>query len=395
MTELNIQTTVLIVAAGRGVRAGAGLPKQYRSVAGQPILTRTILAVLASEQVSSVRVCINPDHLALYNEATASITDTRLGDPIEGAAERALTVRNGLEALTDTPPGNVLIHDGARPFITKGTIDDLIEALQTTPCALVGLPAVDALRTWNDNGQIGLTVPRDGVWRAQTPQGFHFADILSAHRSNDDPMAPDDAEVARKAGLRATMVLGASENFKITSAADFDRAEKQCLNMAEPMLTDIRLGQGYDVHALVEGSGVILCGVEIPFHQKLSGHSDADVAMHALTDAIFGALAEGDIGQWFPPSDMQWKGAASSIFLEKAMERIRARGGRLNNADITIICEQPKIGPYAIKMRESLAAIMGIDVARISVKATTSEKLGFTGRGEGIAAMATAAVALP
>lgn len=385
-----MKTAVLIVAAGKGVRAGGDGPKQYRRIGGVMVLTRTIRAILAVQSVDEVRVCIHPDHRADYEAATSDITDPRLGPPVTGAAERALTVRAGLEALS--APDRVLIHDGARPFVSVAVINDVIAALDETDGAIAAIEVVDALRR-SDDGQCGETIPRGDLWRAQTPQGFCYAAILAAHRANRNPLAGDDAEVARAAGLAIKLVRSDADNFKITTPGDFARAEKQVSRM-----TEFRTGQGYDVHAfapLGEGDeGVILCGVTLPFDQRLSGHSDADVAMHALTDAIFGAIAEGDIGQWFPPSDMQWKGAASRIFLEKAVERVAARGGRIVNCDITIICEAPKVGPHASAMRAALAGIMNVDVDRISVKATTSERLGFTGRGEGIAATATATVAL-
>lgn len=381
-------TAALIVAAGRGARAGEGKPKQYRSVGGEAVLGRTIRALLASPRIDRIVTCIHPDDEALYHDAAPA--DPRLAPPVHGGAERAISVRNGLEALAaaPAPPDAVLIHDAARPFVTPGVIDAVADALITHDGALAAIPVVDALRREED-GLCGAPIARGGVWRAQTPQGFRFPAILAAHRANRDPAAADDAEIARAAGLAVKLVASEAENFKITTPEDFLRAERQVARMGE-----IRVGQGYDVHALVPGDSVTLCGVAIPHDAALSGHSDADVAMHALTDAIFGALAEGDIGRWFPPSDMRWKGAASSIFLAKAMERVAARGGRLANADLTIICEQPKIGPHAAAMTARLAEIMGVDPGRISVKATTSERLGFTGRGEGIAATATATVLL-
>ena len=289
-------------------------------------------------------------------------------------------------------PDRVLIHDGARPFVTPTIITNVISALHTHDGAIAAVEVVDALRRATD-GLCGEVIPRGGLWRAQTPQGFRFDAILKAHEANTDALSGDDAEVAHRAGLSVTMAEGAAENFKITTPTDFARAERQVQQM-----TEFRTGQGYDVHAFAplgkDDTGVVLCGITIPFGQKLSGHSDADVAMHALTDALFGAIAEGDIGQWFPPSDMQWKGAASDIFLRKAVERVGARGGRIINCDITIICEAPKIGPHTAAMRAALGDIMTLNTDRISVKATTSERLGFTGRGEGIAAMATATVAL-
>lgn len=379
-------TAALIVAAGRGSRAGGGLPKQYRQIGGEPILARTIRALLTCKQVDLLRVVIHPDDKLLYEDTAPD--DPRLGPPIIGGSERALSVKLGLEAMAEDPPNKILVHDAARPFVTQAAICDVIEALVDYPGALAAVPVVDALRREED-GLCADPIDRTRAWRAQTPQGFHFDEILAAHRANTDPMAADDAELARAAGLSVKLVESNAENFKITTPNDFARAERQ-LSVA----LETRVGQGYDVHAFASGEKVTLCGVDIPFDKTLSGHSDADVSMHALTDAIFGALAEGDIGQWFPPSEAEWKGADSAIFLEKAMERIRARGGVLINADITIVCEQPKIGPHAQAMRQRLAEIMMVEVGRISVKATTSERLGFTGRSEGIAANAIVSISL-
>lgn len=370
----------LIIAAGRGSRAGGGTPKQYRSIGGEAVLSRTIRALLASDKVGLVRCVIHPDDEALYQAAAPD--DPRLGAPVHGGDERAVSVKLGLEALTSDPPAIVLIHDAARPFVGAKAIEDVIHALGKHDGSLAAVPVVDALRR-SQGGLCADPIDRAGVWRAQTPQAFHFDKILAAHRANTDPKAADDAELARAAGLRVKLIESSAENFKITTADDFTRAERQLAANRE-----MRVGQGYDVHALVPGDKVTLCGVDIPFEMALSGHSDADVSMHALTDAIFGALAEGDIGQWFPPSEAEWKGADSAIFLKKAMERVRARSGVLVNADITIVCERPKIGPHAQAMRRRLAEIMDVDVSRISIKATTSERLGFTGRQEGIAANA-------
>lgn len=380
-----MKTVALIVAAGRGTRAGGGLPKQYREVGGEPVLRRTIRALLASPLVDGALTVIHPDDAALY--AAASPEDPRLLPPVHGGAERALSVLAGLEALEAAAPDLVLIHDAARPFVSPRVIADVVAALGSHDGALAAIPIVDALRR-EEGGLCGAPVPREGVWRAQTPQGFRFPAILAAHRANPDPKAADDAEIARAAGLSVRLVESEAENFKITAPRDFERAERQAA------MKEIRVGQGYDVHAFAPGEEVTLCGVSIPFDKALSGHSDADVAMHALTDAIFGAIAEGDIGRWFPPSDPQWKGADSAIFLRKAMERLAARGARLANADVTIVCERPKITPHAPAMIARLAEIMDVEPGRISVKATTSERLGFTGREEGIAALALATVSL-
>ncbi|HSF91682.1 MAG TPA: 2-C-methyl-D-erythritol 2,4-cyclodiphosphate synthase, partial [Paracoccaceae bacterium] len=293
------------------------------------------------------------------------------------------SVRLGLEALEFLKPEAVLIHDAARPLVSVDVISGVLAALETNIAAFPVLPVVDAL--WlQDSGQITTPQPRENLVRAQTPQGFRFAEILAAHREIKTPAA-DDVAIARAAGYAVATTQGAEENFKITLPQDFARAE----HIIGAQM-DIRTGNGFDVHKFGPGEHVTLCGVQIPFSQGLVGHSDADVPMHTITDAIFGALAEGDIGQWFPPSEAEWKGAASEIFLAKAVERVAARGFTISNIDCTIICELPKIGPHAQTMRAEIARICRLDVDRVSVKATTSEKLGFTGRGEGIASMATA-----
>ena len=383
----------LIVAAGRGERAGDGPPKQYRPLAGRSVLARSIDAMLASPRVTAAIVAIREEHWALYDAAAPA--DPRLLPPVVGGDERALTVRAGLEALAADPPDIVLIHDAARPFATSATVERVIDALAEADGAFAASPVYDSLRVVEDGAYV-RPLPRDGVWRAETPQGFRFDAILAAHRASDDAGASDDAEIARRAGLRVVASPSDGDNFKITAPDDFARAERSlAMSAGDLAAPETRTGFGYDVHAFAPGDAVILCGVAIPHDRALKGHSDADVAMHALTDAIFGAIGEGDIGRWFPPSDPQWKGAASRIFLEKAMERLRARGGALTNADVTIICEQPKIGPHAGAMIAALAEIMAVDPARLSVKATTSERLGFTGRKEGVAATAVATVRTP
>ena len=301
-----------------------------------------------------------------------------------GADSRDASVRNGLLALAGSGVSRVLIHDAARPLVPRAVIDRVLAALEMTPGAAPALPVTDAL--WQGvAGQVTGAADRSGLWRAQTPQGFQFDAILAAHLSHSG-QAADDVEVARAAGLAVTIVEGDEDNLKLTWPGDFARAEA----ILRGRQMDVRVGNGFDVHAFCDGDQVWLCGVSVPHGRGLLGHSDADVGMHALTDAIYGALAEGDIGRHFPPSDPHWKGAASAIFLRHAMELVTTRGYTLSNADVTLICERPKIGPHAGAMRKALSAIMGIDMDRISVKATTSERLGFTGREEGIAAMATA-----
>lgn len=374
-------TAAIIVAAGRGSRAGGSLPKQWRNLGGQPVLTHTLDA-LRDGGLSRLILVVHPDDLSRCQ--TLDLQGVAL---VAGGATRTASVRAALDYLASDPPQRVLIHDGARPFLSSRVIVDVLAALGNAPAAAPALAVVDAL--WRgENGFVGVPVARDGLYRAQTPQGFHFAPLLAAHKAWPGD-APDDVEIARAHGLRVALTPGCENNFKLTYPADFARAEA-ILQRRTPPMTDIRLGNGYDVHRFGPGDGCWLCGVKVPHGRALQGHSDADVGMHALTDAIYGALAEGDIGRHFPPSDMQWKGAASHIFLRHAIELARARGYALANCDVTLVCETPKIGPHADAMRAALAEIMGIEVARVSVKATTSERLGFTGREEGIAALATA-----
>jgi len=369
-------TAAIIVAAGRGLRAGAGLPKQWRPLAGRPVVAHALAAFAGMARV----LVIHPDDRALAE----SVADGAL--IVEGGATRAASVRAALEALAGSGVTKVLIHDAARPSVSPELIARVVAALDHAKGAAPALPVTDALWTGAD-GRVTGTRDRNGLFRAQTPQGFAFDAILAAHRAHAGEAA-DDVEVARAAGIDVVMVTGDEANQKLTFPGDFIRAE-QALRMTGARM-DVRMGNGYDVHAFCAGDGVWLCGIKVPHHKALLGHSDADVGMHALTDAIYGALAEGDIGQHFPPSDPQWKGADSQIFLKHAADLARSRGFTITSADVTLVCERPKIGPHAIAMRQALAAIMGVDVARVSVKATTSERLGFTGREEGIAALATA-----
>ena len=370
----------LIVAAGRGTRAGGGLPKQYRPIAGTALLARSMQAFLDHPRIDSLTCVIGDADAARYELATCALSDDRISAPVTGGDSRSASVRLGLEALAQNKPDLVLIHDAARPFVTAEVISSVIDALEAADGAFPTVPVADAL--WRMPGL--EPVSREGLLRAQTPQGFRFSAILAAHAEAQSP-ADDDVALARAAGLTVEPVAGDPGNDKVTHPGDFARAEARLRT-----LPDVRTGQGFDVHAFEPGDHVTLCGVDIPHSAALKGHSDADVAMHTLTDAIYGALAEGDIGQWFPPSEPQWKGAASRIFLEHAMSRVAQNGFMLTHMDVTLICEAPKIGPHAQAMRESLSAITGIEVERISVKATTSEQLGFTGREEGIAALATA-----
>lgn len=376
-------TAAIIVAAGRGTRAGAGLPKQWRPLMGRSVLARTLSVFTAHPEVGRVILVVHPDERA---DAARIAPDAQI---VAGGASRGASVRAGLEAMEASPPARVLIHDAARPLVRPELVSRVVAALDTAEGAAPGIAISDAI--WRaDAGCVDGILDRAGLWRAQTPQGFRYAGILQAHRDHGDGAA-DDVAVACAARLDVAIVAGDEDNLKITTAADFDRAARILERREAPM--DVRTGTGFDVHAFAPGQGVTLCGVTIPFDRRLSGHSDADVAMHALTDAIYGALAEGDIGRHFPPSEPRWKGADSRVFLEHAAGRAALRGYAIANADLTIICEAPKIGPHAAAMTECLGGVLGIARDRISVKATTSEGLGFTGRQEGIAAMAAVTLA--
>jgi 2-C-methyl-D-erythritol 4-phosphate cytidylyltransferase/2-C-methyl-D-erythritol 2,4-cyclodiphosphate synthase len=384
------KAAALIVAAGRGSRAGQELPKQYVQLGGMAVLRRTVGAVLTHEAIDRVLVVIGPDDSALYEEAVAGLP--RLLPPVVGGATRQQSVLNGLEALAHHAPPLVLVHDAARPFVRADLIGRVLSACENGSAAIPALAVNETLKRV-ESGSIIATVPRDDLMTAQTPQGFPFAALLAAHRmaaeaGRDD--LTDDAAVAALAGMSVKVVDGDRGNVKLTNPADFSAAEQL---LEQTMET--RTAQGFDVHAFGAGSSVWLCGVEIPHDRGLLGHSDADVGLHALTDALLGSIGDGDIGQHFPPSDPQWKGASSDRFLADAVRRVRERGGRIVNLDVTLICERPKIGPHRERMRAAMATLAGVSLDRVSVKATTSERLGFTGREEGIAALATASVALP
>lgn len=365
----------LIVAAGRGTRAGGPVPKQWRRLAGQRVIDHSVAAFERHPAIGAVVLVLHPDDMSLG--APFAARGIRV---VPGGAERAESVRAGLDACGAAR--NVLIHDAARPCVSAAVIDAVIAGLATQDAAAPGLPVTDALWSGADDRVTG-TRDRSGLYAAQTPQGFRLDMIRAAHRSYDGPAA-DDVEVARAAGIAVAITAGSADNLKITHDADFARAAR----ILETRM-DIRTGNGFDVHAFGPGDHVTLCGVAIPHSHGLVGHSDADVAMHTVTDAIYGALAQGDIGQHFPPSDPQWKGAESHIFLRHAVGLARDMGFALTHVDCTLICETPKIGPHAPAMRATLAEILDIATDRVSVKATTSERLGFTGRSEGIACMAT------
>lgn len=394
----------LVVAAGRGTRLAAAAdslaPKQFLPIGGQPIIRRTIARLLASDAIDCVLPVIHTDDHALYDEAIAGLdTDPRLRQPVTGGATRQASVMNGLKALAGFAPDFVLIHDGVRPFVTPALVDDAIRRLRGGEAAVVAaVPVADTLKREAGAGRVGETVARAGLWAAQTPQGFSFQAILAAHLEAAAAGLEDftdDAAIAEWAGLDVALSLGDPSNVKITTLADLKAAERRI--KMEDLLhrADIRVGNGYDVHAFEPGEGVVLGGVVIPHDRKLKGHSDADVVLHALTDAVLGALGDGDIGQHFPPSETRWQGAASAQFLEFAISRLTARGGMIANLDATIVCEAPKIGPHREAIRASIARICAIPIDRVSVKATTTERLGFTGRKEGIATLATATIRLP
>jgi 2-C-methyl-D-erythritol 4-phosphate cytidylyltransferase/2-C-methyl-D-erythritol 2,4-cyclodiphosphate synthase len=382
--------TALIVAGGRGSRFGGPLPKQYALLAGQPVLRRTLAVFRAAPGIDRIQVVIGPGDEAHYRTAIAGFD---LPPPVEGGASRQHSVLNGLEALAAQPPDLVAIHDAARPFVRPADIAACLKALSASGVdgAVLGVPLADTLKRADPGGAISETVPRAHLWRAQTPQVFRFAALLAAHRAaaalgaHDATALTDDAAVAERAGLRVVMVAGHDDNRKITTAQD--------LRQAATMET--RTAFGFDVHGFGPGNSVTLGGVAIPHAQTLAGHSDADVALHALTDAVLGTIGAGDIGQHFPPSDPQWRGASSDRFLRHAVGLVEAAGGRIVHLDLTLVCEAPRIGPHREAMVESIARIAGVGRDRVSVKATTTEGLGFTGRGEGIAAQAVATVEVP
>jgi 2-C-methyl-D-erythritol 4-phosphate cytidylyltransferase/2-C-methyl-D-erythritol 2,4-cyclodiphosphate synthase len=387
MTEI---VAAVVVAAGRGIRAGGDLPKQYRDLGTGPVLRQSLAIFSDHPEVDLVQAVIHPDDGDLYQEAAGGL---RLLAPVDGGRTRQISVRNGLEALAAHGPGFVLVHDAARPFASAALISRAIVAGRAG-AAIPGLPVSDTIKEIDAAGRVLRTIERTSLRGIQTPQAFAFAALLDAHRKaaaqgRDD--FTDDAALAEWAGMSVEVFPGEAENLKLTTAEDFTRLEAQQL----AALGDIRTGNGYDVHAFGDGDHVWLGGVRVAHDRGLRGHSDADAPLHAAVDAVLGALADGDIGAHFPPSDPQWKGASSDRFLRFAVDRVRQRGGRLVHLDVTIVCEAPRIGPYRDAMRARIAEIAGISVDRVAVKATTSEQLGFTGRREGIAAFATATVRLP
>jgi 2-C-methyl-D-erythritol 4-phosphate cytidylyltransferase/2-C-methyl-D-erythritol 2,4-cyclodiphosphate synthase len=390
-------TVAVIVAAGRGARArgAGGVPKQYRPLGGAPVLAHTLRVLAGHRQIDAVEVVIHAQDQPLYDAAARPFAAC-LVDPVAGGATRQDSVRFGLEALTPRAPDRVLIHDAARPFLSADLVTRLLAALDEWPAAIAAEPVADTLKRAAPDGTIAETVDRANLWRAQTPQAFHFGPILAAHRRAAEMGQgdfTDDAGLAAWAGIAVKLVASSGGNMKLTTPEDVALAER-LLARAAPM-HETRSGSGFDVHAFAPGDHVWLCGIKIPHTHRLEGHSDADVALHALTDAILGAIGDGDIGEHFPPSDPAWRGAPSRLFLEDAAARVRALAGRIVNVDVTILCEVPKVGPHRSAMRQAIAAILQIDVRRVSVKATTTEGLGFVGRGEGIAALANATILTP
>ncbi len=388
---------LVVAAAGRGTRLGAARPKQYLPCAGRPLLAHTLEALTAAWPFSAITVAISADDRALYDEALADLASkpaAAIGPPAIGGATRQESVLAGLEALAAHAPDIVLIHDAARPFPSRELVARAVAAAEAHGAAAPGTPMSDTIKQVDGAGRVLATPPRAALRAVQTPQAFRFPLILDAHRrAATEGVAglTDDVAVAEWAGAPAYVFEGDANNLKVTTMEDLRAAEARLMGAAN----ETRVGQGFDVHAFAPGDHVWLCGVRVPHTQALSGHSDADVGLHALADAIYGALADGDIGTHFPPSDPQWKGAPSHLFLAHAADRVRARGGFIVHLDLTLICEAPKIGPHRDAMRARIAEIACLDIGRVAVKATTTERLGFTGRAEGIACIATATVRLP
>jgi len=390
---------IVIVAAGRGERAGSPQegPKQYRPISGRPVIAHTLKTFLEWHRSGPIVVVIHPDDEGLYAASVAGLPRTKDIIITFGGDTRQRSVHEGLQALHGTGATHVMIHDAARPFIDLALLDRIAALLDAGhDGVLPAMPVADTLKRGGADGLVHETVPRAGLYAAQTPQSFTLAEIRSAHQKaaalrRDD--FTDDASIAEWAGLPVALIEGSADNIKLTVRRDIEMADERLSRQEQHApLPDVRTGNGYDVHQLMPGDGVTLCGVFIPHDQKLSGHSDADVALHALTDALLATCGAGDIGDHFPPSDMQWKGAASRIFLEHAAKIVRENGGTIMNADVSLIAEAPKVGPHRETMRQNLSEFLNIDMQRCSVKATTNETIGFVGRREGIAAIATATV---
>jgi len=377
----------LIVAAGSGNRLGGELPKQYRLLAGMSMIRRTLRAFVSSRDISRIQIVIGGDQREHLDRAAGGLD---LPSPVIGGTTRQESVRHGLDALAEYSPDAVLIHDAARPLVSATIISAVVTALNAGAEAVVPLlPVSDSLKRREPSGML-RALPRDELYRAQTPQGFSFAAIRAAHAQFAAEHVTDDIALAELAGLKVVVVAGEEANLKITTAADLEFAERLLTGG-----TEIRTGFGFDVHHFVSGDHIWLCGVRVAHERGLEGHSDADAGLHALTDAILGALAAGDIGQHFPPSDEKWRDAPSRVFLAHAADLVREIGGCIVSCDVTLICEEPRISPHREAMRKTIAEILRVSISRVSVKATTTEGLGFTGRGEGLAAQAVANIRLP
>lgn len=388
MRQGGTKCAAVIVAAGRGQRFGGDGPKQYQLLGGEPLLRRSLSAFCDHPRIDIVLAVIHADDTLLFAEAAAGLANAhKLRPTVIGGAARQDSVRNGLEALAAEQPDLVLIHDGARPMIGAALIDAVIDGLAAADGAIPSLPVVDTLKRVNEGQSITATIPRTSLVRAQTPQGFRFDKILGAHRWAAGKDYTDDAAVMEAFGYPVTVVPGAESNIKVTTMDDLARLTET--------ISEVRMGQGFDAHKFADGDGVWLCGLKIPHTKGLDGHSDADVALHAATDAILGAIGDGDIGHHFPPSNPEYRGASSDRFIRHAHDLLKKRGGKLIHLDLTIICERPKVGPHRAQMVARVAEILGIPASRVSVKATTTEGMGFTGRQEGIAAQAVATVQLP
>jgi 2-C-methyl-D-erythritol 4-phosphate cytidylyltransferase/2-C-methyl-D-erythritol 2,4-cyclodiphosphate synthase len=392
--ELCLTTIALIAAAGRSTRATtAGTPKQYTTLSGRSMLRHSLEPFLRHRDIDRLLVVIHPDDAALYHSAVTDVASDLLA-PVSGGATRQESVRLGLEALAGAAPDLVLIHDAARPFVSAAVISRVLAGLGEAPAVVAALPVIDTLKR-APAGYVTETIAREQLWRAQTPQGFDYRKICDAHRAAvaaGFSSATDDAAIAEWAGLAVMVVEGSESNRKLTTAEDLTMAQALSDRAAMP---DIRTGQGFDVHRFAAGDHIWLCGVRIAHSHALEGHSDADVGLHALTDAVLGAIGDGDIGEHFKNTDLRWRNAASRFFLLDAAQRVANLGGRIANVDVTIIGEAPKIAPHRQAMRRAIGEILGIDTSRVGVKATTSEGLGFIGRREGIAALASATVMLP
>ncbi len=385
----------VIVAGGSGIRAGGSLPKQYQLIGGKPVIRWTLEAFLSHPMITGVQAVIGHGHEALFEAATLGLNN--LLQPVVGGGTRQDSCRAGLEACLALNPTKVLIHDAARPFLSPELIRNIVNELDYAPAVIPGLPVADTMK-FAPSGLIERTVDRSSLWFVQTPQGFQFGEILDAHQramTEGKNTFTDDAAVAEFAGMKVQIVAGEQKNRKLTTSHDIAEADREHGVRLYERLPDVRTGQGIDYHVFEKGDHVWLCGVKVPHTHGLKGHSDADVALHAVTDAILGAIGEADIGQHFPPTDRQWKGAPSSIFVAKAMELLRARGGMLANIDITILAEAPRVGPHLAAMKLALTSLLGIALDRIAIKATTTEKMGAIGRKEGMSAHAIATVRLP